>query len=195
MGLAASVRDRNDYDEQGGKEKQAVPVVQLNLICTVVDLSVAIRKSEVVDMILPLFIESLEEGNASTAGLLQIRLLDAVSHIASIDFEKSFCETVVLMTRSYLGWLSSLGSAGSETLAWEATTERVDVVSSVTWLEDELEFNALHNPGSRRESGNVKAAVTHSAALSAALGGQVDVGGMSTISGWLCRGIRVTKVN
>ncbi|XP_056162675.1 phosphatidylinositol 4-kinase alpha 1-like isoform X2 [Syzygium oleosum] len=57
------------------------------------------------------------------------------------------------------------------------------VVSSVTWLEDELEFNALHNPGSCRGSGDEKAAVAHSAALSAALGGRVDVGGMSTISG------------
>ncbi|KAI6679030.1 hypothetical protein NL676_039826 [Syzygium grande] len=132
MGLAASVRDSNDYNEQGGKEKQAVPVVQLNLIRTVVYLSVAISKSEVVDMILPLFIESSEEGDASTSGLLQIRLLDAVSHIAR--------------------------SAEGKTLAWEAITERVEVVSTVTWLEDELEFNALHNPRSH-------------------------VGGMSTISG------------
>lgn len=51
------------------------------------------------------------------------------------------------------------------------------------WLEDELELNALHNPGSGTGSGNEKAAVTHRAALSAALGGRVDVGGMSTISG------------
>ncbi|XP_030524992.1 phosphatidylinositol 4-kinase alpha 1 isoform X4 [Rhodamnia argentea] len=327
-GLAGSVRERNDYDEQGGKEKLAVPVVQLNLIRLLADLSVAISKSEVVDMILPNFIESLEEGDASTPGLLRIRLLDAVSHIASLGFEKSFRETVVLMTRSYLNKLSSLGSAESKTLAPEATTERVEtlpagflliasrltssklrsdfrhrllslcsdvglaaesksgrsgadflgpllpavaeictdfnpsidvepsllklfrnlwfyialfglapplqntqmpnksmssslnsmgsissiplqavggpymwnaqwsaavqkiaqgtpplVVSSVKWLEDELELNALHNPGSGTGSGNEKAAVTHRAALSAALGGRVDVGGLSTISG------------
>ncbi|KAI6677773.1 hypothetical protein NL676_038569 [Syzygium grande] len=128
MGLVASVRERNDYNEQDGKEKQAVPVVQLNLIRLLADLSVAIRKSEVVDMILPLFIESLEEGDASTPGLLRIRLLDAVSHIASLGFEKSFRETVVLMTRSYLNKLSSLGSAESKTLAPEATTERVETL-------------------------------------------------------------------
>lgn len=51
------------------------------------------------------------------------------------------------------------------------------------WLEDELELNALHNPGSRRGSGNEKAAGTQRAALSAALGGRVEVAAMSTISG------------
>lgn len=51
------------------------------------------------------------------------------------------------------------------------------------WLEDELELNALHNPGSRRGSGNEKAALTQRAALSAALGGRVDVAAMTTISG------------
>lgn len=48
--------------------------MQLNLIRLLADLSVAISKSEVVDMILPLFIESLEEGDASTPGLLRIRV-------------------------------------------------------------------------------------------------------------------------
>ncbi|XVE49406.1 hypothetical protein DITRI_Ditri01bG0080200 [Diplodiscus trichospermus] len=279
-------------------------------------------------MILPLFIESLEEGDAITPSLLRLRLLDAVSRMASLGFEKSYRETVVLMTRSYLSKLSSVGSAESKTLAPEATTERVEtlpagflliatglknaklrsdyrhrllslcsdvglaaesksgrsgadflgpllpavaeicsdfdptvdvepsllklfrnlwfyvalfglappiqkaqtptksvsttlssvgsvgtialqavdgpymwnalwssavqriaqgtpplVVSSVKWLEDELELNALHNPGSRRGSGNEKAAVSQRTALSAALGGRVDVGAMSTISG------------
>ncbi|KAG2703478.1 hypothetical protein I3843_06G130700 [Carya illinoinensis] len=328
MGLATSIRERNDYEEQGNKEKQAIPVVQLNVIRLLADLNVAVKKSEVVDMILPLFVESLEEGDASTPSLLRLRLLDAVSRIASLGFEKSYRETVVLMTRSYLGKLSSLGSAESRTVPPEATTERVEtlpagflliasgltsvklrsdyrhrllslcsdvglaaesksgrsgadflgpllpaiaeicsdfnptidvepsllklfrnlwfyfalfglappiqnfqlptksmsstlnsvgsmgaialqavggpymwntqwsssvqriaqgtpplVVSSVKWLEDELELNALHNPGSRRGSGNEKAAVTQRAALSAALGGRVDVAAMSTISG------------
>lgn len=57
------------------------------------------------------------------------------------------------------------------------------VVSSVKWLEDELELNALHNPGSRRGSGNEKAAVSQRSALAAALGGRVEVSAMSTISG------------
>lgn len=59
----------------------------------------------------------------------------------------------------------------------------VQVVSSVKWLEDELELNALHNPGSRRGSGNEKAAVSQRTALSAALGGRVEVSAMSSISG------------
>ncbi|XVF01443.1 hypothetical protein REPUB_Repub04eG0089700 [Reevesia pubescens] len=328
MGLATSIRERNDYEEQVDKEKQAVPPVQLNVIRLLADLNVAISKPEAVDMILPLFIESLEEGDAITPSLLRLRLLDAVSRMASLGFEKSYRETVVLMTRSYLSKLSSIGSAESKTLAPEATTERVEtlpagflliatglksaklrsdyrhrllslcsdvglaaesksgrsgadflgpllpavadicsdfdptvdvepsllklfrnlwfyvalfglappiqkihtptksvsttlnsvgsmgtialqavggpymwnalwssavqriaqgtpplVVSSVKWLEDELELNALHNPGSRRGSGNEKAAVTQRTALSAALGGRVDVGAMSTISG------------
>ncbi|KAL1176369.1 hypothetical protein V6Z11_A04G154300 [Gossypium hirsutum] len=328
MGLATSIRERNDYEEQVDKEKQVVRAVQLNVIRLLADLNVAISKPDVVDMILPLFIESLEEGDAMTPSLLRLRLLDAVSRMASLGFEKSYRETVVLMTRSYLSKLSSVGSAESKTLAPEATTERVEtlpagflliasglksaklrsdyrlrllslcsdvglaaesksgrsgtdflgpllpavaeicsdfdptlnvepsllklfrnlwfyialfglappiqktqtpakpvsstlnsvgsmgtialqavggpymwnelwsaavqriaqgtpplVVSSVKWLEDELELNALHNPGSRQGSGNEKAAVIYRTALSAALGGRVDVGAMSTISG------------
>ncbi|XP_010527598.1 PREDICTED: phosphatidylinositol 4-kinase alpha 1 isoform X2 [Tarenaya hassleriana] len=327
MGLATSIRERNDYEEQVDKEKQ-VPAVQLNIIRLLADLNVAVKKPEVVDMILPLFIESLEEGDASTPGLLRLRLLDAVSRIATLGFEKSYRETVVLLTRSYLSKLSSVETSESKTSTPEATTERVEtlpagfltiasgltdtklrsdyrhrllslcsdvglaaesksgrsgaellgpllpavaeicsdfdptlavepsllklfrnlwfyialfglappilkapmpaaksmsnpvnssgsmgsplqavggpymwktewalavqriaqgtpplVVSSVKWLEDELELNALHNPGSRRGSGNEKAAVTQRTALSTALGGRVDVAAMNNISG------------
>lgn len=59
---------------QADKEKQAVPVVQLNVILLLADVNVAVKKSEVVDMILPLFIESLEEGDASTPSLLRLRV-------------------------------------------------------------------------------------------------------------------------
>ncbi|KAL0365498.1 UNVERIFIED_CONTAM: Phosphatidylinositol 4-kinase alpha 1 [Sesamum angustifolium] len=328
MGLATSIRERSDYDDEDGKGKLTAPPVQLNVIRLLAELNVSVSKPEVVDMILPLFIESLEEGDASTPGLLRLRLLDAVSRMATLGFEKSYREAVVLMTRSYLGKLSSVGSAESKTQVPEATTERVEtlpagflliargitsnklrsdyrhrllslcsdvglaaesksgrsgadflgpllpavaeicsdfdptvdmepsilklfrnlwfyialfglappiqktqgmkksvsttlnsvgsmgttaiqavggpymwnslwssavqrisqgtpplVVSSVKWLEDELELNALHNPGSRRGSGNEKAAVGQRAALSAALGGRVEVSAMSTISG------------
>ncbi|GLT58161.1 hypothetical protein SLA2020_310800 [Shorea laevis] len=329
LGLSTSIRERNDFDEQVDKGKQAVPAVQLNVIRLLADLNVAICKPEVLDVILPLFIEILEEGDAATPGQLRIRLLDAVSRMASLGFEKSYRETVVLLTRSYLSKLSTVGSAESKTLPPEATTERVEtlpagflliatglksaklrsdyrhrllslcsdvglaaesksgrsgadflgpllpavaeicsdfdpttdiepsllklfrnlwfyialfglappvqkvqtqaksvstslnsvggsisdvalqavggpymwntlwssavqhiaqgtpplVVSSVKWLEDELELNALHNPGSRRGSGNEKAAVNQRVALSAALGGRVDVAAMNTISG------------
>ncbi|CAI9104486.1 OLC1v1003167C1 [Oldenlandia corymbosa var. corymbosa] len=327
MGLTTSIRDRNDKEEEDGKEKQAASPLQLNMISLLADLNVYVNKSEVVDMILPLFIESLEEGEASIPGLLRLRLLDAISRLASLGFEKSYREAVVLMTRSYLSKLSAIGSAESNTLPQEATTERLEtlpsgflliargltaaklrsdfrhrllslcsdvglaaesksgrsgadflgpllpavaeicsdfdptvdvepsllklfrnlwfyialfglappiqktqavvtksvstslnsvgsmgtvalqavggpymwnanwssavqqisqgtpplVVSSVKWLEDEFELNALHNPGSRRGSGNEKAAVSQRSALSAALGGRVEVN--ATISG------------
>ncbi|KAL3621224.1 Phosphatidylinositol 4-kinase alpha 1 [Castilleja foliolosa] len=321
MGLATSIRERNDYEEEDGKEKPAAPPVQLNVIHLLAELNLFVKKPKVVDMILPLFIESLEEGDASTPGLLRLRLLDAVSRLASLGFEKSYREAVVLLTRSYLGKLSAVGSAESKTQVPEATTERIEflsiargitcnklrsdyrhrllslcsdvglaaesntgrsgadflgpllpavaeicsdfepgvnvepsllklfrnlwfyialfglappiqktqvttkavstalnsvgstialqavggpymwnslwssavqrisqgtpplVVSSVKWLEDELELNALHNPGSRRGSGNEKAAVNQKTALSAALGGRMEVSAMTSISG------------
>ncbi|KAL8189102.1 hypothetical protein R6Q57_029363 [Mikania cordata] len=323
MGLAASIREHNDYEEKDAKEK-AVPV-QLNVIWLLAELNVQVNKSEVVDTILPLFIENLEEGDASTPGLLRLRILDAVSRMASLGFEKSYREVVVLMMRSYLSKLSSIGSAESNPLPEEANSERLEtlpagfeliargltndklrvdyrqrllslcsdvglaaesksgscgadfmgpllpavaeicsdfdptvdvepsllklfrnlwfyialfglappvleslklnsstsssagsttavsiqavngpymwnpqwcsavkrisqgtpplVVSSVKWLEDELELNALHNPGSRRGNGNEKAAASQRAALSAALGARVEVWSMNTISG------------
>lgn len=56
-----------------------------------------------------------------------LQLLDAVSRLASLGFEKSYREAVVLMTRSYLGKLSSVDSAESKTQVPEATTERIEV--------------------------------------------------------------------
>lgn len=66
-------------------------------------------------------------------------------------------------------------------------------MSSVKWLEDELELNALHDPGSRRGNGNEKAAVNQRTALSAALGGRMEVSAMSTISGIYFLYNRVSK--
>lgn len=48
--------------------------MQLNVIRLLADLNASVKKPEVVDMILPLFIESLEEGDASTSGLLRLRV-------------------------------------------------------------------------------------------------------------------------
>ena len=59
---------------QDRKEKQAVPVVQLNVVRLLAELNVSVNKPEVVDMILPLFIESLEEGDASTPGLMRLQV-------------------------------------------------------------------------------------------------------------------------
>ncbi|KAL2479235.1 Phosphatidylinositol 4-kinase alpha 1 [Forsythia ovata] len=100
---------------QDEKEKRAAPAVQLNVIYLLAEMNVAVNNPEVVDMILPLFIESLEKGDASTPGLLRLCLLDAVSCIASLGFEKSYREAIVLMIRSYLSKLSTVGSAESRT--------------------------------------------------------------------------------
>ncbi|OEL35958.1 Phosphatidylinositol 4-kinase alpha 1 [Dichanthelium oligosanthes] len=312
---------------QDGKGKEAVPVIRLNVIRLLAELCVCLKKWEVVDMILPLFIEHLEEGDASSPSSLRLRLLDAISRVACLGFEKSYRESIVLMTRSYLDKVKALGASENNTLPSEATTERTEtlpagfllvasnltstklrsdyrhrllslcsdvglvaesksgrsgadlmgpllpavaeicsdfdpvstvepsllklfrnlwfyivlfglappiqkneaptkpvstslnvetssaialqavagpymwnsqwsvavqriaqgtpplVVSSVKWLEDELELNALHNPSSRRGSGNENSAVGQRTALSAALGGRVEVAAMSTISG------------
>lgn len=58
---------------------------------------------------------------------LNFQLLDAVSQMACLGFEKSYRETVVLMTRSYLDKLKNLDSAESKTMPPEATTERLEV--------------------------------------------------------------------
>lgn len=319
LALATVVSDRN---------AQVMATKQLNVVRFLADLVLRMRKPEVAEMVLPLFVESLEEGNAFVPSLLRIRLLDSVACMASLGLEKSYRETVVLLTRSYLDKLSTVGSTQSRTLAPEATTERLEtlpgafltlssgltqlnlrsdyrqrllklcyevglaaeskssksgadllgpllpavaeacsdfefsdivepsllklfrnlwfyiaifglappiqktqtasknistsiaslgstsaaalqavagpymwniqwsaaviriaqgtpplVVSSVKWVEDELELNELLNPGSRRGSTYEKAALAQRAALSAALGGRIDTTSLNAISG------------
>lgn len=73
----------------------------------------------------------IQWGGLPTSSCELLQILDAVARMASLGFEKSYRETVVLMTRSYLSKLSSVGSAESKTLAPEATTERVEVCSNI----------------------------------------------------------------
>ncbi|KAI3766108.1 hypothetical protein L2E82_16158 [Cichorium intybus] len=61
-------------EEDNAKEKPSVPIVHLNVIRLLAELNVQVKKTEVVDTILPLFIESLEEGEASTPDLLRLRM-------------------------------------------------------------------------------------------------------------------------
>ncbi|CAA2964442.1 Phosphatidylinositol 3- and 4-kinase family, ALPHA isoform 1 [Olea europaea subsp. europaea] len=75
-------------------EKRAAPAVQLNVIHLLAELNVAVSKPE--------------------------ELLDAVSRMASLGFEKSYREAIVLMFQSYLSKLSSVGSAESRTEALRA---------------------------------------------------------------------------
>lgn len=55
-------------------EERVVPAGQLNVIRLLAELNVQVNKAEVVDTILPLFIENLEEGDAKTPGLLRLRV-------------------------------------------------------------------------------------------------------------------------
>ena len=50
-------------------------------------------------------------------------------------------------------------------------------------MEDELELNELHNPGSRRSNNNEKAASAQRAALCAALKDRVEMTSISKMSG------------
>ncbi|KAM3393858.1 hypothetical protein P3S68_002859 [Capsicum galapagoense] len=121
-----SIIEWTHYEEE--KEKQAAPSLQLNAIRLLADLEVSIKMPEAVDMILPFFIESLEFSDASVPGLLRRQLLDAVARTASLGFKKSYCEAVVLMTRSYLSKLSAVVSAETDTTASEATIERLETL-------------------------------------------------------------------
>ncbi|XP_019091150.1 PREDICTED: phosphatidylinositol 4-kinase alpha 1-like [Camelina sativa] len=122
VGLASSIRERYDYEEQDDREKQ-VPDVLLNVIQLLADISVAVQKPEVADIIFQFLIESLEECDVSTPRSLRLQLLEAVSRIASLGFEKSYRQAVVLMTRSYLSQISRLESVESNTSAPKSRSE------------------------------------------------------------------------
>ncbi|KAL2650963.1 hypothetical protein R1flu_019091 [Riccia fluitans] len=327
LSLAAHIRERVEHGE---KEKHVI-YIQTNLISFLADLAVRFSKRDLDEIILPQFVESLEQGDTSVPGLLRIKLIEALARIGSAGCEKSYREVVVLLTRSYLDKVTSVdgtytrapqadgiseyldalagallqlargiqplaklridlrerlltlcsnaglvaeaksGRSGANILGpllpavaeicmdcdpteeiepsvlklyrnlwfyiaffglappvqkgqpplkqgstqggnintthssvmalqavggtymwscqWSAAATAIThgtpplVVSSVKWLEDELELKALHNPESRRGAGNEKAASTQRAALSAAIGGMVETSAMGTISG------------
>ncbi|KAF2593101.1 hypothetical protein F2Q70_00042724 [Brassica cretica] len=129
VGLASRIRVKNDYEEQVDREKE-VPALQLNVIQLLSDISVVVKKPEVADMVFPFFIESLEENDTSTPYSLQLQLLDAVSRIATLGFEKSYHETVVLMTRGYLSKISTVGSEESKASALISRTEHLETLAA-----------------------------------------------------------------
>lgn len=59
-----------------------------------------------------------------------LQLLDAISRVACLGFEKSYRESIVLMTRSYLDKVKAVGSAENNTVPSEATTERIEVCTT-----------------------------------------------------------------
>ncbi|XP_010479560.1 PREDICTED: phosphatidylinositol 4-kinase alpha 1-like [Camelina sativa] len=127
VGLASSIRERYDYEEKDDREKQ-VPDVLVNVIQLLADISVAVQNPEVADIIFQFFIESLEECDVSTPRSLRLQLLEAVSRIASLGFDKSYRQTVVLMSRSYLSQISRLESVESNTSAPKSRSEHIETL-------------------------------------------------------------------
>ncbi|CAM6087859.1 unnamed protein product [Calypogeia fissa] len=126
LALAAYVREKEKEDKARAHK---YVMVKLNVVSFLADLSLSLDKSDVVELLLPLFVESLEEGEASVPSLLRLKLLEAVGRMACLGGEKSYREVVVLLTRSYLDKLSMVvGSNHSRTLPAEAMTERQETL-------------------------------------------------------------------
>jgi len=64
-----------------------------------------------------------------------LQLLDAVARLASLGFDKSYRESVVLLTRSYLSKLSNVGSAENKAVPEETNAELVEVFSNSSNVE------------------------------------------------------------
>ncbi|KAG0561044.1 hypothetical protein KC19_9G032800 [Ceratodon purpureus] len=120
LSLAAYVRERL---EQEKKFKQTAVVTQLNVIPLLANVVVLLNRTEAVELIMPLFVESLAEGDASAPSLMRLKVLEAVARMACLGCEKPYREVVVLLTMSYLKKLAAIGSPESRNLAPEATTE------------------------------------------------------------------------
>lgn len=90
---------------QDGKEKHSAPAIQHNLIRLLADLCVTVNKWEIVDMILPLFIESLEEGDASSPSLLRLRVWNFVFSQCTC-FYIDFLSVVIY---SYFSFMTNFG--------------------------------------------------------------------------------------
>ncbi len=60
--------------QQEKTERQVAAVTQLNIIPLLTNMIVMLNKAEAVNMIMPLFIESLEEGDASVPSLVRLRV-------------------------------------------------------------------------------------------------------------------------
>lgn len=72
------------YCEQEKKSKQTVVVTQLNVIPLLANLVVLLDKPEAVDLIMPLFVESLAEGDASAPSLMRLKV--------KIDLQMFWCK-------------------------------------------------------------------------------------------------------
>lgn len=55
-------------------------MIKLNAISFLADLSLSLDKSDVVELMLPLFVESLEEGEACVPSLVRLKVGNLVHH-------------------------------------------------------------------------------------------------------------------
>ncbi|KAH7840116.1 hypothetical protein Vadar_012847 [Vaccinium darrowii] len=109
--------------DQGGKDQSPVDTFTTGLSTSILE-----RKDYEEEMPLLVAIVVLFCTKISQPALVELlQLLYAVSQFASLGFEKSYRAAVVLMTRSYLCKLHSIGSAESKNLPPEATAPKVKV--------------------------------------------------------------------
>lgn len=88
---------------QDGKGKDTVPVMRLNVVRLLAELCVCLKRWEVVDMILPLFIEHLEEGDASSPSLLRLKVWNFVSYPLTYLPCVTFDDIVSSLSKSIYG--------------------------------------------------------------------------------------------
>ncbi|KAI7980226.1 Phosphatidylinositol 4-kinase alpha 1, partial [Camellia lanceoleosa] len=149
----------------------------MGLAHSIPDLNVSVKKPEVVDMILPLFIETLEE-DASTPVW---------------DLKNLTRETIVLMTRSYLSKLSVLAQlktlpAGFLLIASALSSSKLrsdykSVGGPYMWNTQWSSAVQRISQGTPPLGVAMMASANPRTALSAALGGGLSVAAMSGISG------------
>ncbi|KAJ9704831.1 hypothetical protein PVL29_003061 [Vitis rotundifolia] len=180
LGLASSIRERNDYEEQvsfvlSGADFLGPLLPAVAEICSDFDPTLDVEPS-ILKLFRNLWFYVALFGLAPPIQKNQPQIKSVSTTLNSVGSMGALA-------------LQAVGGPYMWNTQWSAAVQRIAqgtpplVVSSVKWLEDELELNALHNPGSRQGSGNEKAAVAQRAALSAALAGRVEVTAMSTISG------------
>ncbi|BBM99420.1 phosphatidylinositol 4-kinase A [Marchantia polymorpha subsp. ruderalis] len=125
LSLAAHIRERVEH----GEKERHVIYIQTNLISFLADLATRFSKREMGEIILPQFVESLEQADTSVPGLLRLKLIEALARIGSSGCEKSYREVVILLTRSYLDKVTSVDATYTRAQPTEGTTEHLDTLA------------------------------------------------------------------
>ncbi|CAM6105243.1 unnamed protein product [Calypogeia fissa] len=124
--LAAHIHERV---EQGEQERHVV-FVQTNIVSFLADMAKKLSKWEIVEIMLPQFIESFEQRDISVPNLLRLKLMEALARLGSLGSEKSYREVVVLLTREYLDVVSSDRSVYSGGSSSDSLSEHLDTLTN-----------------------------------------------------------------